>query len=487
MQKFFSLRTVLSVFFISLLPTSYNFSQASDSQPHQLYIGWSSKSITPDKPVALAGQFETRISTEVMDPVTCTALAIETRDGTRSVDIAIMVSVDIVSLTEELDREVKTIVREKLPAFDVNKLVMNATHTHTAPVLNRSRYEIPEEAMQPQEYLKFASVRIADAVVEAWNARKPAGMSWGLGQAVVGHNRRAVYHQPVPSGFGTGTAVMYGETKADNFSHIEGYEDHGLEMLFFWNEKKKLTGMVLNIACPTQETEHLSKISADYWHDVRVEVAKKYGQDIFILPQVAAAGDISPHLMWRQEAENEMLKRKGITPREEIARRIVNAINEVYPYVQDNIKNELVFNHIYDELSLPVRRVTKAEASRGEDLIKEEPNQEFWHRGMLNRYEEQDENPFYTTKVNVMRLGDVVIATNPFELFLDYGLRIKTRSNAVLTFIVQLANPGGSYVPTVKAEAGGGYSAIVQSNRVGSEGGQELVEKTLELINKVME
>ena len=463
------------------------FAQISDNRSYKLYVGWSTKSITPDKPVALAGQFETRISTEVMDPVTCTVLAMETRDGNTSIETAVMVSVDISGITEEFDLEVKALIRKQMPTFDVNKLVMNATHTHTAPVLYEGRYDIPDHAMQPRDYLKFASSRIADAVVEAWNSRQPAGVSWGLGQAVVGHNRRAVYFNPVPSGFGLGTSVMYGETKRDNFSHIEGYEDHGLEMLFFWNEKKKMTGMVLNIACPTQETEHLSKISADFWHEVRVEIGKKYGKDIFILPQVAAAGDISPHLLWRKAAENEMLKRKGLTRRQEIARRIINAIDEVYPYVQNDIKNELVFKHIYDELSLPVRRVTNAEASRVEELIKEQPSRAYWHSGMLTRYREQDDHPFYPVKVNIIRLDDIVIATNPFELFLDYGLRIKTRSNAVLTFVVQLANPGSTYVPTVKAETGGGYSAIVQSNKVGSEGGQEFVEKTMELIRKVME
>ena len=474
-----------------VLFVSNSIAQTSDNQSYKLYVGWSSKSITPDRPVALAGQFETRISTEVMDPITCTALAIETRDGNRSMETAIMVSVDVVEVGDGLMNNVRSMVRERLPNLDVNKMILNATHTHTGPVLYNEDwpYDIPEDVLQPAQYLAFVSRQITDAIVEAWNVRQPAGMSWGLGQAVVGHNRRSVYFEPVPSGFGIGTSVMYGTSKADNFSHFEGFEDHGLEMLFFWNEKKKLTGMVLNVACPAQETEHLSKISADFWHEVRVEARKKYGKDIFILPQVAAAGDISPHLMWRKEAENEMLKRKGMTSREEIARRIVAAIEEVYPYVQDDIKTELVFTHIYEDLSLPVRRVTKAEASHAEELIREYPGRAFWHRGMLTRYNEQGNHPFAPAKVNVMRLGDVVFATNPFELYFDYGLRIKTRSDAILTFIVQLANASGSgsYIPTAKAEAGGGYSAIVQSSKIGSEGGQELVEKTLELIHKVME
>jgi hypothetical protein len=51
---------------------------------------------------------------------------------------------------------------------------------------------------------------------------------------------------------------------------------------------------------------------------------------------------------------------------------------------------------------------------------------------------------------------------------------------------VQLANGAVDYLPTARAESGGGYSAVVQSTTVGSEGGQVLVEKTLEMIDNVM-
>ena len=37
------------------------------------------------------------------------------------------------------------------------------------------------------------------------------------------------------------------------------------------------------------------------------------------------------------------------------------------------------------------------------------------------------------------KLRDVAIATNPFELFLDYGVQIEARSPAVQTFLIQLA------------------------------------------------
>jgi hypothetical protein len=55
------------------------------------------------------------------------------------------------------------------------------------------------------------------------------------------------------------------------------------------------------------------------------------------------------------------------------------------------------------------------------------------------------QKPFYKTdpvapiEFHVLRLGDVALATNPFELFLDYGLRMKVRSPAALTLLVQLS------------------------------------------------
>jgi hypothetical protein len=49
----------------------------------------------------------------------------------------------------------------------------------------------------------------------------------------------------------------------------------------------------------------------------------------------------------------------------------------------------------------------------------------------------------------------VAIATDDFELFTDFGIRIKARSRALQTFLIQLAGPG-TYVPTERAARGGG-------------------------------
>ena len=89
----------------------------------------------------------------------------------------------------------------------------------------------------------------------------------------------------------------------------------------------------------------------------------------------------------------------------------------------------------------------------------------------------------YPTEVHVIRLGSIAIATNPYELFLDFGNQIKARSLAEQTFLIQLCCGSEGYLPTKKAEAGGHYSAFVSSGHVGHIGGEQLVRQTLQDIN----
>lgn len=248
---------------------------------------------------------------------------------------------------------------------------------------------------------------------------------------------------------------MYGATNTPKFANVEGYEDHGVEMLFLWNQERKLTGIVINVPCPAQETEGWSEVSADFWDDVRKEIRKRYSEDLFVLPQCGAAGDISPHLLFRKHAEQRMLERKGISRRQEIALRIANAVDNVFPYAREDIKTRVVFKHTVGRVALPT---------------KEPSAPPFYKADSVNPIE-----------FHVIRIGDVALATNPFELYLDYGIAMKAGSKAVLTFVVQLSCRHCGYLPTARAVKAGGYSA--EKYVVGPQGGQVLVNETVRRIN----
>lgn len=494
-----------------------------------LNIGWASSDITPDKPVLIAGQFYARVSEGIMDPVTVTAMAVESGEGQPS-EKAIIISCDLVSINDgtrqNSDNSLLGTVRKKLTqsieGINPEQILINATHTHSAPYCGPQEssveiYGVELDAMPPSECLKYISEKIVSTAEEAWNNRKPGGISYGLRHAVSGHNR-------LQSGF-SGKSLMAGSTNRKDFSHIEGYEDHSVNLLYTWDVDKNLTGVIINVASPSQVSRQEFVITADYWHDTRVELHKRLGKDIFILPQCSAAGDQMSHTLIGEKAEARMQKimfgdtiktgnvRKGL--KMQIALQISDAVTSILPYMKENIDYKPVFRHQMEVAELSRRLIGMEDVNSAQKeaemyqkdfdrmLLEIKNNPEIkkkprWYtditrtysltrrgKSVRERYELEKVQPRLPVEVHILRFGDVVFATNPFELYVDYAMRIKARSPAIQTFIVQLTG-SGSYVPTSRSIAGGAYGAVPASTLIGPEGGQELVETTLTLIENIM-
>lgn len=459
----------------------------------QLLIGTAVADITPAGPVAVSGQFNLRIAKTIETPLAANVIALESRQGGVPGDAAIMVSCDLLYIPSEVLELVRTAVRQRLPDLDTRKMFLNGTHTHTAPELLLDKYPIPSEGViQVEQYRPFLAERVADAIVQAWSRRRAGSVTWGLSHAVVAYNRRAVYAD--------GSAQMYGKTDVPEFRNLEGYEDHDINTLFFWNDSEQLIAVVVNVSCPSQEVESRSVVNADFWHPVRKALRERYGEQLCILGWTGASGDQSPHLMYRNAADERMRRLRKLDRLEEIARRIVRAVDEAYEAVKNDQHTDVTLIHQVEAIRLPMRLVTEAEyteakaaVQKAASLIKQNPDaaaREYrrmkWYEMTVQRFERQktEPKPTYQVELHVLRLGDVAICTNPFELFTDYGIRMKARSRAVQTFVVQLAGPG-SYLPTEKAVRGGHYSAVVHSSLVGPEGGTTLVDRTVDIINSL--
>ena len=109
------------------------------------------------------------------------------------------------------------------------------------------------------------------------------------------------------------------------------------------------------------------------------------------------------------------------------------------------------------------------------------------HIGILQRADLQEKMPILDTEVHIIRLGNIAFASNPFELYQDFMHRMQARSPFVQTFIVQVSGGRGVYLPTQRGNANKGYSASMYCNPVGYQGGQELVEYTLGVLNEMKE
>ena len=483
-------RIFLLIFFIICYNSAY-------SQNSILKIGTATADITPALPVALAGQMHLRIAKTAETPLTANVIALESRIGDQSYDIAIMVACDVSGVPEEFIKMVRDEVHKQIPELDESKIILTATHTHTAPVLkndfsNSFRYEIPKTGvLQVAEYREFFVQRVVEAIIKAWGNRRPGSVTWGLSHAVVGYNRRPVYSD--------GTAQMYGNTNTPKFLNIEAMEDHDVNTLFFWDKSGKLIAITISVSCTAQEAENRYAVNADYWYPVREKLKQHFGQDLCVLGLISAAGDISTRPMYRKTAEDRMVKLRKLTQLEEMGRRVVLAVLEAYETVKDDRYYNVQLIHKVEKLALPMRLVTeqeylycKGEMEKATAQIAADPKAAdqvlgtmTWNREVVYRYEKQRTvpHPELEVEVHVLRLGDVAICTNEFELFTDYGIQIQARSNALQTLVIQLAGGSEGYLPTEKASNGGGYSAVIQSVKAGPMGGHILVEHTLNLIN----
>lgn len=468
---------------ISALFILLGMSATTTLSANETYIGMASEDMTPPLPLALGGQMHLRIANEIESPLTATALVFEYRNQGQKSQISVFAAVELVVVPNSMRDKIRKKVVAQIPEISGENIIISATHTHTAPEVREGRFILPDGVTSVADVHEYVAEKTALAIVKAWNSRTRGSMTFGLGHAKIAHNRRAVYYD--------GSAKMYGRTDLPEFMGIEGYEDHDLDVLFIWDDNDHLIGTSINVPCPAQEVEGRYQVNADFWHPVRKQLQAEWGDDLVVMGWIGASGDQSPHLMYNESGEERMRSLRSLTRLEELARRIVREVKDIYEVVKADRHRDVLVAHEVKTLTLP-RRIVTVEAlneakkaiaeleSKGEAEVLKNYRRIKWHGSIVERYENQQRNPnqLYESEIHIIRIGDIAICTNQFELFTEFGIRMKARSKATQTFIIQLAGPG-TYLPTMKGVLGGHYSAIIQSNEVGPEAGDILVNETV--------
>jgi len=497
-------------------------------------IGWAKREISTTEPVNVPGQMYLRISEGIHDPLYVTALCVDGGEGQVKV---IFLSCDIVTPWVGILQPIRDKLKERRPEIPEEGFILNVTHTHSSISLAGSATQTPDGApMFPGDKSREIFCEMAaQAIIEAWDTRTEGGIGYGYGYAVVGHSRRVVYFKEeklarnkrefmTPPGYG----VMYGNTNSDIFSHYEAGADHFMNLMFTFDARQKLTGIVVNVPCPSQLSEHFTKLSADYWHDVRAMVAKEFGPDVFVLPQCAAAGDVSPRVLHYNQAqarrmrlkydlpyEDKLVKRnneheynKVMGERYDIAERIVEGMKEVYAWAKKDIKTEVAVRHKVTQMALERRKITdeeKAWCEENLELLKDmEPDAEEMtpeeyrvaytnhqsrvrrNQGGIERCEDVKKNPTLNMQSHTVQIGDIAFATIRFETYIDFMHRLQARSPFIQTFVIQMAGTeGGNYLATHRGAEAKGYSASMFCNMVSADGGHQWVENQLEILNEM--
>ncbi|MBU0718279.1 MAG: hypothetical protein KJ749_08530 [Planctomycetes bacterium] len=472
----------------------------------KLLIGMSQVDITPPAPVSLRATYGLIISQYVESPLYANVFSAESGD-----EQIIICSCDLACFDAASVERVRELIRARDATIDTSKVILCGTELHTGPhfyvkdklrlaakfLPEGTRYvdtqNVPENVWLEDKCGPFIFERICDAVCRAWVDRKPAGFSPAFGRAVVGHCRRVVYDD--------GSARMYGAADTVNFEAVEAVNDSGIELLYLFDESRAPMGALVNVACPAQVLEGKPFVSSDFWGKARDFIKSKLGDAFVVVGLGSAAGDQSPRDevrkpgQYARRGDPDMHSLEGAI---ELGRRISSVVLDKYDAARETIRTEALIRHDVLTIDFPLRTVTMSEcdgAKRKFDAYVRDSGKTVFgpsdiaamypHAGIMERFRLQKSTSFWSSEIHVARFDDIAIATNPFELFLDYGNQIKARSAATQTMLIQLACDGGSYLPTARAERGGHYSAFVPSGLTGHAGGVLLVNKTVETIRKL--
>ena len=481
---------------------------------NRIQIGWAQTDITPERPFFVIGQLYSRISTYVHDPLTATCLVLD--NGAEQMT---MVSCDMPGVpTMHIARILERIQAEGL---DKKKVVFNAIHTHNSTMFTKNTTlevyfksvlgelcpepEEPEDIIKDEELEEFFIEKMVRLIEDAWNARRPGGVAMAHDYAAVAFNRRPQFLVN-----GKRESRMYGTCSDSNFLGYEGSSDHSADMLYTFDAQGTLTGAAVCIPCPSQVYELHCFVSADYWGEARSQIREELG-NIYILPLCGAAGDQNPLDLVRISKDNKRELKVWNAQETEVFRsfdmlrecqqigaRICDAVRRGYKTARNEVQTRPVFRTNCFEMDVALRTVdkqdvdeararidaVKASLAPGQKLSEAEMIRCFTDIGYLNRWELQQKTTRFCFPIFVFRLGQAVFATNPFELYVDFSYRMKARCRAKQAFIVQLSsNAKGGYLPTQIAVDGGSYGSKPVSTMVGPEGGDELVEKTLQAMD----
>ena len=460
---------------------------------NNFFAGFSRADITPEGKMQLVGQFHTRVADHANDPLTANVMAMGT-----PTEPVIWISLDLLQIPGFVTEQIASAIAEVVPGFERSRLIVSCIHNHTGPHLTSTpgdwgeSYRVvnaPDETT-PEDYRDKELVpKLAQAAKEAVADMKPAATSSVLGHAVVGHCRRVKYRD--------GSELMYGTSLDYNFDRLEASPDNGIEWLFVYDESgKELRGLVMNVSCPAQILENKYYYTADYAGYFRRALWDKLGYEIPVLTVIGCAGNISPRdLVRRGRGEASMHNIEGA---EEIAARLLCCFEYVRPKAEKCINFEPEFAHSFMMAPLGLRTVSREQIawahSRYDPVLakydgdaskftQQERQGLYREAGILAREKQQARCTQYDAPIHAFRIGDTAVVTNPFELYIEYGLRMIARSKFDHTMTAQLTDDIAGYLPTPEAVDGGHYSTYVASCTVSCEGGETLTETSIRMMN----
>ncbi|MBT5845276.1 MAG: hypothetical protein HOH86_01615 [Verrucomicrobiales bacterium] len=387
--------------------------------------GTAKADITPKKPIWMAGYGgRTKPSEGTLHPLWAKALALEDAKGNR----AVIISTDTLGMTASIYANLKARLAKE-HKLQPEQIMLNASHTHTGPVLRGGLYDIyPLNAAHIKRIEEY-SARLENEIVritgQALKNLEPVTLKHGIGITRFGVNRRENKpYSDVPK-------LIAAQT-------LKGPIDHDVPVLAVY-KGLELKAVVFGYACHST-TLGIQKFSGDYSGFTQIALEKSHPGALALF-SAGCGADINP--LPRRVVH--LAERYGLMLAAAVEETLLQKMQPLEPKLTTRIK------------TIPLEYGALPEPAALAAAAKNQTNYRGrWATRMLKLQADDDVPKTYPYPIQCWRVGDLLWLTMGGEVVVDFSLNFK-KQYGPRTWVTSYCNDVMAYIPTFRVLQEGGY------------------------------
>ncbi|HWQ55470.1 MAG TPA: hypothetical protein VN442_17415 [Bryobacteraceae bacterium] len=452
---------------------------AAPAADARLRAGAAAADITPQEwPIRVIGNFGLTLAKSAHDPLHARAIVLE--DG--GVKIAIALVDNCLIKREEMDRA--KALAAKRTGIPANRILMAATHTHSAPPSRAEKGNALEE-----RYVERLVTQAAEAIAQANSRLAPARIGWAVRPVPEElFNRRWFMREgtipPNPFGEKGEKARMNPPAGSNDLIHPAGGTDPGFSVVSVQTTDGKPLALLANYSLHYIGGVPGPEISADYFGEFSKQVAS-----------LLAPGDPAFLAMLSNGTSGDVNNVDFVHPRPRAQpyERIALVAGKLAGYAAEaargmRYQEAAPIRMAEQELRLRYRRPTPEQLRFARAALEEKDESKLPRlaKAYAERAVELNDGPeFADLKLQALRVGGLGIAAIPCEVFTEIGLTLKELSPFRPTFTIELANGHYGYLPTPRHFDLGGYETWLGTNDLERESSIKITRTLLSLFGEI--
>ncbi len=404
------------------------------SDAKKLCLGAAQTVITPPVGGRLYGYDPTTVSESVHDDLTASVFLFRTEDTD-----AMLISLTLCEADTKVCDELRGLA-SRISGVAVTRIMICCTHTHSGPnVAGNAGWGDIDRAYIDSVLLP----RLSEAVEKAAGNVRPVTVGIGRGESFVGVNRREVY----PDG-----SVRFGQNPWGCF-------DPTMTVLSFRYEDGSPAAHIIHYACHGTCAGHNHEITRDFSGIMCDRVSALFGGVTAFIN--GAEGDVGPRL-----SNGKTVGFGDIRYAEEhggLAAADAVRIRRSIRHYSDAVLAADTY-----PVELPVKmRITLDEAKalrekyRGKAVNVDGQYAQYVEDVIASYQTDYTERNTKTVEQTLIRIGDVVLAGFPFEMFSEVARRVSAYAKVPQVLCVSLCNGMESYFVTEDQLCRGGYEVAM--------------------------